>query len=253
MAYQRAYVPMKTVNLTQGYGSTSSSHKISYAVDLSGQGAGKDEVFAPFDCKITKLYQPKDTKKHANTVWLTSTKKVLCANGYYGYLTVSITHPEEISNMKLGTIYKQGDVICREGATGNASGNHIHLEVALGKKAGWSLLTKGSAREYVINNRVKPEEYLFLREDSIVRNLTYKKKKYNFRKESEMTYIVEDVPIEPLNVHNKNNYKRNTIIVGKGLYNGEQVIKFYDTGSMSYIYHYSMLGYVASKYLKKVN
>lgn len=68
-----------------------------------------------------------------------------------------------------------------------------------------------------------------------------------------MAYQRAYVPIEPLNVHNKNDYKRNIIIVGKGLYNGEQVIKFYDTGSMSYIYHYSMLVYVASKYLKKVN
>lgn len=68
-----------------------------------------------------------------------------------------------------------------------------------------------------------------------------------------MAYQRAYVPIEQLNVHNKNDYNRDTIIVGKGLYNGEQVIKFYDTGNMSYIYHYSMLGYVASKYLKKVN
>ena len=84
MAYQRAYFPMDILNITQGYGSSSSTHKLSYALDFNGDSTKVEKVYAPFDCKITKLYQPKDTTKHANTVWLTSTKKVLSPNGYYG-------------------------------------------------------------------------------------------------------------------------------------------------------------------------
>ena len=33
MAYQRAYFPVKTISLSQGYGSGSSTHKLSYAID----------------------------------------------------------------------------------------------------------------------------------------------------------------------------------------------------------------------------
>lgn len=251
MAYQRAYFPMKTINISQGYGARSSTHKLSYALDLSGKDENEDEIYAPFDCKITKLYQPIDTRKHANTVWLTSTKKVLCPNGYYGYLTVSITHPSEISNMKLGKTYKQGEVICYEGRTGNASGNHIHLEVSKGTTAGWSLKTSGVYNEYVILNKVKPEEYLFVREDSIIKNTIYNGYRYNLIKESYITYIVLDVPSEPLNVHYSADYNRSSIIRNKGLKNNDEVIKFFDKNGMAYIYHYETMGYVSAKYLKK--
>lgn len=253
MAYQRAYFPMKVINVSQGYGSRSSTHKLSYALDLSGKDSGKDPIYAPFDCKVTKLYQPKNTLKHANTVWLTSTKKVLSPNGYYGYLTVSITHPSEISKMKLGTTYKQGQIIMSEGRTGNASGNHMHLEVSKGTKAGWSKKTSGVYEEYVILNKVKPEDYLFVKEDSTIKNTTYKGYKYHFIKESEITYKVVDVPSEPLNVHSKPDIRKNTIIKGAGLKNGDEVIKFYTKDNMAYIYHYEILGYTSSKYLEKTN
>lgn len=184
---QRAYFPMKVINLTQGYGDKTSTHKYSYALDLAGKDSGSDDVFAPFDCKITKLYQPSDTKNHANTVWLTSLEEVECANGYKGHLTVSITHPSEISKMKLGTTYKQGDKICTEGKTGNASGNHIHLEVGKGKNCSWENIKNN----WIITNKVKPEEYLFVKKDSTIKNDTYKGDKYNFVVETDEP-IVED-------------------------------------------------------------
>lgn len=251
MAYQRAYFPMKNINVSQGYGMNSSTHKLSYALDLSGKDNGKDNIYAPFDCIVSKLYQPKDATKHANTVWLTSTKKVLSPNGYYGYLTISITHPDEIAKMKIGNKYKQGQIICTEGKTGNASGNHIHLEVSLGTSASWKLENMGNYSEYVILNKVKPEEYLFLENDTNILSDTYKNNKYNFIKEEDLTYIVEDVPSEPLNIHNKDDYSSDSVIKGKGLHNGDEVIVFYDVGTMSYIYHYEVMGFVSNKYLKK--
>lgn len=252
MAYQRAYLPMKVITLSQGYGSSSGTHKLSYALDLSGSDRGKDPVFAPFDCKVTKLYQPSDIVHHATTVWLTSTQKVLCRNGYYGYLTMSITHPREILNMKLGTIYKQGVQICTEGDTGNASGPHIHLELAKGTTAGWTLQKSGNYQEYVIINKVKPEEYLFAYDDAIIKEDTYKGKKYQFVKEKDITYKVTGVPSEPLMIHTEANFSKNTILDSKGLCNGDEVIKFYEKNGMSYIYNYSRLGYTSSAYLVKI-
>lgn len=251
MAYQRAYLPMKVINITQGYGDASSSHKLSFAIDLAGSDSGTDSIYAPFDCKITKLYKPSNTLKSANTVWLTSTSKVMCPNGYYGYLTLSITHPSEISKMKLRVKYKQGAFLCKEGKTGNASGNHIHLEVAKGKTAGWTNKKGNNYNEYVILNKVKPEEYLFLYDDAKIKNIDYKGVKYNFVKEKDITYKVCDVFSPPLNVHKEANYDVRNIIKGRGLKNGNEVLKFYDIGSLAYIYHYEMMGYVAKRYLKK--
>lgn len=238
---------MQNIKLTQGYGEKSSTHKNSFALDLAGKDSGKDEVFAPFDCKITKLYQPKNTKKSATTVWLTSTKKVLCANGYYGYLTMAITHPDEIMKMKKGQKFKQFDFICKEGKTGSASGNHIHLELSEGTKVGWEVVNGN----YVNINRVRPEDYLFAHENAKILKDTYKGEKYNFIKESDITYVVCDVPSEPLLSHSKPNYKNNSVIKNGNLYNGDEVLRFYKSGSMAYFYHWEVLGYTSDKYLKK--
>lgn len=248
MAYQRAYFPMKYIKITQGYGDGTSTHKYSYALDLAGKDGGQDEVFAPFDCKVTKLYQPKNTKTNAPTVWLTSTNKVLCPNGYYGYLTVAFTHASEIMKMKIGQKFKQFQFVCKENKLGNASGNHIHIEVSKGTEAGWEVV-KGN---YVNINRVKPEEYLFVKEDSAILKNNYKGTCGKLVKESDITYKVVNVPSEPLYIHKSADYKDSTILDEKGLKNGDEVIGFYKKGSLMYIYNYSRLGYTASKYLKKI-
>lgn len=252
MEYQRAYWPMNNIKLSQGYGKNSSTHEYSYAMDICGKDAGAEEIFAPFDCKVTKLYQPKNTVKNAPEVWLTSTKKVLCANGYYGFLTMSLTHANEILKMKLGQTFKQFDFVCKEGKLGGATGNHAHLELSKGQTAGWDSAIIKKYKSYVNVNKVKPEEYLFVRENAKVLKNTYKGTTYNFIKESDITYKVVNVPSEPLLIHKSADYKDSTILDKKGLKNGDEVIGFYKKGSLMYIYNYSRLGYTASKYLKKV-
>ena len=248
--YQRAYFPMEYLYVSQGYGEVSSSHKLGYAIDFSGEDKGRDNVYAPFDCKVSKIYKPKNTNVSATTIWLTSTKKVLASNGYYGYLTMSITHPIEIMNMKVGMKFKQGDYLFKEGNTGNATGYHIHIELATGTYANWVKRKKGTYTEYVISNGVKLEDYLFLRESTIVLNEEYKGYVYDFKKESELTYVIRNVPSEPLLIHSEANYKKSNVV--GGLKNGKEVIKFYNKNGLSYIYHYGKLGYVASNYLYKM-
>lgn len=242
MAYQRAYFPTKEINLTQGYGVLSSTHKYSYALDLGGIY----EPFAPFDCKVTKVYAPSDTKK-SREVWLTSTHKVLCSNGVYDYLTMSITHPYGIGKLKVGQEFKQFQKlgISTSVMTGLASGPHCHIELSLGKKAGWDDATIKKHGQYVNVNMIKAEDYLFITEDTYIKNNKYKLKTYNFVKESQLTYRVVGVPSEPLYIRNKATNK----VIGK-LYNGNEVIKF-DNKTRCLVYHYEALGLTYKKYLKK--
>lgn len=191
---QKAYFPMKNLKISQSYGV--GTHKYSYAIDLCGKDGGAENVFAPFDCKITKLFQPADTKKNSNTMWITSTEKVLSPNGEYDYLTIAITHPNEISKMKVGTKFKAGEVMCKEGTTGGV-GNHIHLEVSKGTKAGW-VYTNGY---YVNVNKVKPEQYLFVKKDSVILDSNYKGTKIKFVVDKDVTKKV--ISTNGLNVRNK--------------------------------------------------
>lgn len=250
--YQRAYVPMKVITITNGGYGEGSGHPYSYALDLAGKDSGKDPVFAPFDCKVTGLYQPKtkdgkiDTG-HAPEVWLTSTQPVLCANGYYGIMTISLTHSKETYNLKKGQKFKQFDVVLHEGNQGVSYGNHIHMELSKGDCPGWDIITKKGKKYYVNKNKVKPDEYLFATEDTVIRQEVTKGKRYHFKKESEMTYKVCNVPSEPLIIRSK------PFPLGKKigeLYNKDEVIKFNDN-KQCLIYHYGCLGYTPKKYLKK--
>ena len=238
MSYQRAYIPTKKIYLSQGYGKDSSTHKNSYALDL----AGTYNVFAPFDCKVTKLYVQKG---HSYEVWLTSTKKVLCANGYYDYMTVSFTHPKNIDKLKVGQKFKQFDYVCSTTQmTGTSTGNHLHLELSRGKKAGWKIVNG----DYVNVNNVKPEEFMFITEDTIIEKDTYRNKKYRFIKESDITYKVTGT--------DGSLWMRKTPKVSifnkiKTIPEGAEVIRFYAENGWAYTYRYSDLGYVDDRYLKK--
>lgn len=242
MAYQRAYWPMKEIKIVQGYGKETLSHKYGFPIDMNGKGANTiEKIYAPFDCKITKLFQPKDTKNNANTVWLTSTRKVLCCNGYYGYLTMSITHPSGISKMKLGKTYKQWTCILEEGSTGHAQAPHAHIELAKGKKANWH----SDHGQWVIDNGVKPEEYLFVSDDTIIYKSNFNGQLGKLIKEKDITYKVKGVSSEPLIIRSLPYPLGHKI--GE-LYNGDEVIKFNDKAK---VYHYECLGYTSNKYLKK--
>lgn len=240
MAYQRAVVPTKYIWISQGYGALSGSHKHGFQLDF----AGDYTLFAPFDCKVTKLYVEKG---HSYEVWLTSTHKVLCANGVYDYLTMSITHPYDICKLKLGQTFKQFESlkISTTKMTGVNNGNHAHIELSLGKTAGWDKNVAKKYNDYVNVNRVKPEEYLFITEDTKIVRETYKLKKYHFKKESEMTYKVVNVIDPPLYIRDKKTNK----VIGK-LYNNNEVIKF-NNNTRCLVYHYEALGLTYKKYLKK--
>ena len=248
MAYQRAYFPSNKLNLTQGYGLLSYSHQHTKALDIGGV----QKLFAPFDCVVKKVYAPKtkdgkyDTS-HSFEVWLASKKKVLCPNGYYGKLTITITHPESIKNLKVGQEFKQFEdlKIDTSKMTGVRTGNHYHIEVGTGTSSGWDSNIIKKYGKYVIPNAVPPQEYLFATSNCSIGNEVYKLKKYDFIKEKDITYQVKGVPSEPLYIREKGTEK----IIGK-LYNGDEVLKF-DNNKRCLVYHYEALGLTYKKYLKK--
>lgn len=247
--YQRAYFPQMDLKITQGYGSKcNGQHKYSLALDNIGKGVYViDNIYAPYDCEVTKLYQPKDTKKHAPEVWLTSTKQVLARNGYYGYLTMSLTHPLEINKMKIGQKFKQGALICKEAKTGQASEPHLHLELSLGKKAGWKTEKHGGITYYMNINPIKPEEYLFLKDNANRINEKYKGDIYHFDKEVEITYYISSK--DGLNIHSTKDFKKSSIIA-TFKYN-DDVIWLRTEGDFALVYRCGILGWCSKKYLSK--
>lgn len=149
----KALFPMTYLNISQGYGV--GTHKGSYAIDNVGKDKGIDNVYAPFDCKIKKIWL------NGHTVWVESLAPVQWANGTVAKATMSFTHDNTVSNLRVGQVIKQGQVFYQEGTAGFATGNHVHIECAKGSfvGTGWFL---NRFNFWTINNMVKPESLLFI-------------------------------------------------------------------------------------------
>lgn len=186
---EKAIYPLKNMRITQGYGE--GTHVNSYAIDDAGDNTGIEDVYAPFTGTIKKIY-PQD----ANEVWLESDEPVEYPDGTIDYMTILFAHANDISNLYVGKKISQKEAFYKEGTSGNATGNHCHIECAKGKyqSPGWIANPEGY---YVIINGKKPEECLWIDDETNVIN----NNNYNFQrtpKESTNTQLEEDSNIEPL-------------------------------------------------------
>lgn len=168
---EKAMFPMPTMNITQGY--NMGTHAGAYALDMAGEDTGIDWVKAPFTCRVMKVHNA----EYGIWYWVESTEEVLCANGEVTYLTAMFGHDNKVRH-NVGDIIKQGDNLCAEGTSGNATGNHCHMEIGKDKFVGeWYRNSKGV---YMLYNAVKPNEYLFIDDSiNIIKNGGYNWKNVN--------------------------------------------------------------------------
>ena len=170
---KKAYYPRPTMCITQGYNGNV-SHQGTYAIDEAGEDGGIDWFLAPFDCVIKKVLD----EKYGIWVWAESLEEVECANGYKGYLTIMFGHDNKV-RFEVGKTIKEGETLGAEGTSGEATGNHNHFEIGLGKYKGtWY---KNSDGVYMLYNAVKPHEYLYLKKDYVIK----KSGGYNWTYENE--------------------------------------------------------------------
>lgn len=151
---EKAVLMMDYLKVTQK-ANNDFSHKGDCALDLGGKDTGIDNLKAPFTGKVKRIYS------NCNAVWLESTNKVKYADGTEDYMVLLTFHDNNVSDLKVGDIVKQGEVYYQEGTKGNATGNHIHLTVSKGKYSGngWHENEYGN---WVANNQYDVHKALFL-------------------------------------------------------------------------------------------
>jgi len=170
---EKAKFVMPTMTVTQGY--DIGTHKGTYALDLAGEDTGIDWVLAPFTGTIKKIL----SGSYGNWYWFESNEEVLCANGEITKLVAMFGHDNKVRH-NVGDVIKQGEHLCAEGRSGNTTGNHCHLEIAKGEYVGtWY---KNSNGVYMLYNAVKPNEYLCVPDNYIIKN----DGGYAWKKESEV-------------------------------------------------------------------
>lgn len=151
---EKAMYPIKTIRITQR--DHQGTHADCFATDEAGLDGGISSLFTPFTGVIKKIYT-----KDANEVWLESIEPVLFADGTKDYMTIMFCHDNDVSDLWVGKIIKQGEVFYQEGTKGYATGNHCHFECAKGKftGTGWH---KDNAGYWSINNGKLVTDCLFV-------------------------------------------------------------------------------------------
>lgn len=156
---QKAVLDLNILKVTQGM-NNEFSHKGVLAIDIAGHNGFK----APFTGIIKKIYT-----KDANQVWLESVDKVKFADGTEDYMTLSIWHDNDVSNLKIGQVIKQGEIFYQQGTKGYVTGAHNHLTVGKGKFTGTGWY-KNNVGNWCINNQYDITKALFLYDKTEVKN-----------------------------------------------------------------------------------
>lgn len=169
--------PCKTMNITQSYlGNFShftnrTGEPFDYPIDEAGIDRGRDYFYAPCDLRVVRIYGVKTTGD--NTIWLESVDAVNTPSGKHK-ITIMVTHPEDddLLNIKVGQLYKQGEKIFREGSDGNSTGNHFHMSVATGtiSGTGWIKNNKGAWVIRTTGVPIKPEDAFYVDEDTVIKD-----------------------------------------------------------------------------------
>lgn len=137
--YDRAIIGMHHLNVTQigsGYDGKNHYTHVSYEVDLAGSDSGIDYWKNMMPTTYWKCAGAFGTASTGNTRFFWSCnskgepKRVLCADGTLRLLTLAMTHSNR--SFTVGKLYGYKEVMYQEGTAGNATGNHIHLEVCAG-------------------------------------------------------------------------------------------------------------------------
>lgn len=137
--YDRAIFGMKCLNVSQigsGYDGKNHYSHVSYEVDLAGMDTGVDVWRNKMPNTLWYCAGSWGTSTTGNTrfFWSYGTdkkaKKVLCADGALRYITIGLTHSNK--NFTVGKYYSADEIMYQEGTSGQATGNHIHLECCAG-------------------------------------------------------------------------------------------------------------------------
>lgn len=121
LCLQLAQFPMDMLYVTQGENG-SYSHMGTYCMDFVGTH-DRYPVYAPVDCECLASFDD-------ITIWRSITE-VMCADGQIRKLFWSCIHEEPLTH-GVGTILYKGELMTHTGVGGNATGDHLHLQVMEG-------------------------------------------------------------------------------------------------------------------------
>lgn len=140
------------------------SHIGVQAIDFGSNNAEDRKLYAPFTGTIKAIFNPE------NAIAFESNEPVTYADGVVDYMSIMTAHDNNVSNLYVGKVIKQGEYYTDMGNAGNATGIHVHMEVTKGRWLGRERLANGNWRN---KNPYNPFDALYLTSDTILSGSTY--------------------------------------------------------------------------------
>lgn len=127
---QYAIIPMQNLKITNGR-FEAGSHATRNAYDLAGINTGIENFTAPFDSRVAYVTS-------SSSVLIINTVRVKTKLGIFepNTLMVYTFHDNDVSDLSVNQYLTQGQVYYQEGDYGNATGNHVHMQIATGNYDG---------------------------------------------------------------------------------------------------------------------
>ncbi len=160
---QYALWPMDVVYFTQKIGGDY-SHKGTLNFDIVGETKQAD-VKAPFDAKVVAIFKKEN---EGNTVVIQSIDKVKYADGTTDIMCMSFGHDNDVSDLYVGKILKQGEVFYQTGTYGYVTGDHTHVNCFRGEYKSGEFWVQNVYGNYCPNNAISPEKALFIKNSTKV-------------------------------------------------------------------------------------
>ena len=152
-------IPMSNLKITHGR-FESPSHQTRNAYDLGGLDSGIENVVTPFTAKIEYISQS------SYLVLLSNVNDVKIPKGTIHSphtLQAYFIHDNDVSDLSVGQIIPQGTVFYQEGTKGNATGNHIHIQMCdTPYQGGYPLIEISPDVWDLKGNKVNIEDFYFI-------------------------------------------------------------------------------------------
>lgn len=165
---QYAMYPNPVMNITQSINGVY-SHRGTNAVDDAQADTSISNGYAPCDmvCVATDYV-------NGNAMFWQSQEAVQTVSHGIQYIHMMVLH-DDTANAYVGMKIPQGSQLFSEGTAGNATGNHNHIEVALGKYSGTmytksGYLTNWGTTVWMMPNNINPSEVFFVDDTNIIDN-----------------------------------------------------------------------------------
>lgn len=150
--------PLEVLHITQAM-DYPFSHAGSYAIDFKGSTA-RAQLYAPCDMRLVAR----------SWFWVayTSLSPVRFADGNTGYFTVWLIHDDD--QYYLPRIVRQGQPIAKTGTSGNATGDHVHIETKVGF---WEGQIQNGDGVWMMKNSSPPFNFFSINDTTVIEDKGY--------------------------------------------------------------------------------